>query len=470
MKLTIKILFMFVISSLSIPVLAQSQCNWYGSNYPVCQNQSTDWGWENNQSCIGPQTCEANGGSTSSSGGPTPSPTPTKTPGISNGRYAIVSRLSGLALDVANQSSENGKMLQQWSYHHSANQQFDITYLNNGYYSIRPAHSGKSLDLWDWSTENGGEIGQFDYTGKDNQQWRIETVDGDYVNIISRHSGKALDVWESSTANGGSIRQYTFNNTQNQQFSLIQTKDMYPGAQGLSLVWADEFNYTGLPNEAYWGYEEGMVRNNEAQYYTVARSQNAWVADGVLTITAHRESYNGAAYTSASINTAGKADWTYGRFEMRAKIDTRSGNWPAFWMLGYGKWPENGEIDIMEYYQDKILANVAWKAQNTDAWSAAWDSASLSMSSLRNIYPGWENQFHIWTLDWDTNAIRLYVDGALINETLLSSVLNPDGSNPYINRSMYILLNLAIGGNNGGDPSGTSFPSKYIVDYVRVYQ
>ncbi len=388
---------------------------------------------------------------------------------IPNGRYAIVNRESGLALDITQRSTSNGANVQQWTYVHGTNQQFDITDLGNGYYSIRPAHSAKSLDVWDFSTENGGEIRQYSYAGTDNQQWQINDVGSGYVNIISRHSGKALDVWNYSTSDGGDIRQYTYNGTQNQQFKLIEARDMYPETQNLSLVWAEEFNYIGLPDSAFWDYEEGLVRNNEAQYYTVSRKENAWVDNGVLTITARREDYQGANYTSASLKSAGKMDWQYGRFEIRAKIDVRNGMWPAWWMLGYGKWPENGEIDIMEYYRGKILANAAWKKNDNQKWTASWDSSSRSLSSLKNINPNWENEFHVWSMDWNSNTIRLYVDGALMNEVDLSGIQNPDGGKPFDNLK-YMLVNLAIGGNNGGDPSNTVFPAKYEVDYIRVYQ
>jgi len=401
---------------------------------------------------------------------PTATPTPTANRSIENGRYVIVSRSSGLALDIDGDTSDNGAALQQWSYGHRRNQQFDLTKLGDGYYSIRPAHSGKSIDVWDWNEENGGEIRQYSYYGTDNQRWQLREVEPGYFAIISKLSGKALELPDSSTTLGSDILQYEYSGSANQQWQFIDPSDMYAEAENLSLVWADEFNDTGLPNDAYWGYEQGMVRNNEAQYYTRARRENAWVSDGRLTISARRERWEEANYTSASIRTSGKVDWTYGRFDMRAKIDVRDGLWPAFWMLGHGKWPENGEIDIMEYYNDKILANVAWKADNADAWSAAWDSSTKSIASLRDIYPNWTNDYHLWRMDWNRDHIRLFVDGILLNETNLNNTVNPDGSNPFRDKPMYMILNLAIGGNNGGDPSGTSFPARYEIDYVRVYQ
>lgn len=408
---------------------------------------------------------------------PTPMPTivptvvPTPTPGLGqmpdSGRYVIVSRASGYALDVASESSENGAVIHQWGYGHKSNQQFDLAALGNGYFSIRPANSGKSVDVWEHSTVDGGEIRQYSYYGTDNQQWVIREVESGYYQIVSRLSGKALTVADNNQ--GTDILQYTYTGATNQQWMLQSPSDMY-SVTHQNLVWSDEFDYTGLPSDSYWGYERGMVRNNEDQYYTVARSQNAWVEEGVLTISALRERYEEANYTSASISTSGKVDWTYGRFDLRAKIDVRAGLWPAFWMLGYGKWPENGELDIMEYYQGKILANVAWKANNSDSWSAAWDSSTKTVSSLNEMYPNWANEFHIWRMDWDRNYIRLYVDGILLNETNLNNISNPDGSNPFRDKPMYMILNLALGGNNGGDPSGTSFPATYQIDYVRVYQ
>ncbi len=385
---------------------------------------------------------------------------------LTSGRYAIVPRLSGQALEVDHASMINGAKIRQGPYNHSLHQQFDVTYLGRGRYSIRPAHSEKSLSIRDWYHA----VRQGVFKGSSNQLWEVQAVGCNDVIIKSSFNHKVLEVSRSGRVNGNYLRQAVYTGRIRQHFRFIQARDMYDESQNLTLVWSDEFNYRGLPREDYWGYEEGMVRNSEAQYYTVERGENAWVEDGVLTITALREPYGGAAYTSASINTAGKYDWTYGRFEMRAKIDVRDGLWPAFWMLGYGKWPENGEIDIMEYYQKKILANVAWKANNSDPWSAQWDSATRSLESLRRIYPNWENEFHVWTMDWDTSSVRLFVDGALLNEAYLTDIINPDGSNPFLDKPLYLLINLAIGGTQGGNPEGTAFPAKYEVDYIRVFQ
>ena len=252
-------------------------------------------------------------------------------------------------------------------------------------------------------------------------------------------------------------------------------------AGGYHLVWADEFNKDGAPDTASWRFERGFVRNEEFQWY---QPENAFCKNGVLIIEARREikfnpvykagSSNWKAkrqnieYTSSSINTGGKKFWKYGRFIMRGKIDISNGLWPAWWTLGVaGRWPSNGEIDIMEYYRDRILANIACgtSVQN----KAQWYSNTRSADSLGGT--AWSSQFHVWRMDWDEKAIALYMDDLLMNKVELSKLANKDGSgiNPFI-QPHYMLLNLAIGGQNGGDPSNTSFPNRYEIDYVRVYQ
>jgi beta-glucanase (GH16 family) len=254
-----------------------------------------------------------------------------------------------------------------------------------------------------------------------------------------------------------------------------------PEADGYRLVWADEFNEDGGLDEKDWAFERGFVRNNELQWY---QPENASCRGGLLVIEARREEKPNPTYvagsrdwrrgrerieyTSACITTLGKRSWKYGRFEIRARIDTRPGLWPAFWTLGTaGQWPANGEIDIMEYYRGMLLANVAWGTDRR--FVAKWDDSKKPIKEFKD--PGWSRAFHVWRMDWDEKAIRLYVDGELLNETDLAETINGDGSrrNPF-KQEHYLLLNLAVGGANGGDPKGTEFPAKFEVDYVRVYQ
>lgn len=249
---------------------------------------------------------------------------------------------------------------------------------------------------------------------------------------------------------------------------------------GYKLVWADEFNNEGSPDILNWTYEAGFVRNNELQWY---QPDNAVCENGMLVIEARKESMANPGfvknspdwrkrreridYTSSCLLTRGKQSWLYGRFEMRAKIGIGPGMWPAWWTLGDKKpWPGNGEIDIMEYYRGKLLANIACLNENG---KAQWYSNTFPTDSLGGA--DWAARFHIWRMDWTTDFIALFCDDQLLNKVALDSLVNKDGSgyNPF-RQPHYMLLNLAIGGDNGGDPAGTVFPQRMEVDYVRVYR
>ena len=256
------------------------------------------------------------------------------------------------------------------------------------------------------------------------------------------------------------------------------------------LVWSDEFNTDGLLDSKVWNYEEGFKRNHEAQWYQKA---NAYCKDGNLVIEARKEkksrrnpgfrenssrwpeNIEKIHYTSASVNTAEKKEFLYGRVEVRAKIPTAGGSWPAIWLLGRGMdWPSNGEIDMMEYYRRQgvphILANACWGTDKP--WTAKWNSKAIPFTHFTNRDSQWADKFHVWRMDWDEQSIRLYLDDELLNEISQAEAVNGklgNGEQPF-KKPQYLLLNLALGGDNGGEIDDSALPMKYLIDYVRVYQ
>lgn len=244
-----------------------------------------------------------------------------------------------------------------------------------------------------------------------------------------------------------------------------------PGTGEMVLVWSDEFNYTGLPDNRKWSYDtDGNATgwgNNESQYYTASRLKNAEVNNGFLTITAHREDIEGFSYTSARLVTRQKGDWLYGRVEVKAKIPDGRGMWPAIWMLptdwSYGGWPSSGEIDIMEnvgYDPYKIVGTV-----HTESYNHTTGTQKGATTNVQSCY----SEFHIYAIEWELKEIRFYVDD------LLYFTFRNEGTGyktwPFDKR-FHLLLNVAVGGNWGGVQGidDSIFPRSMIVDYVRVYQ
>jgi beta-glucanase (GH16 family) len=242
-----------------------------------------------------------------------------------------------------------------------------------------------------------------------------------------------------------------------------------------SLVWADEFDGAGLPDSSNWRYDVGGGGwgNKELQYYTDARSKNVRVEEGLLTIEAHREDFHGRNYTS--VRLVSKADWTYGRFAIRAKIPSGRGTWPAIWMLPthstYGNgnyWPDNGEIDILEhvgYDPDVVHASIHTRAYHHSIGTQR--TAQLKVPTARS-------EFHVYAVEWTPEQIRGFIDDKLYFTFANERLEDPQADYrqwPF-DRPFHFLLNIAVGGSWGGvkGVDETIWPQKLEIDYVRVFQ
>ena len=258
--------------------------------------------------------------------------------------------------------------------------------------------------------------------------------------------------------------------------SLLLLSVSVARAAGWELVWADEFNYTGLPDPAKWEYEEGYVRNHEAQFYTRARLENARVENGMLILEARKERFRIPAgtrnaqgrefadYTSASINTKSKQSWTYGRLEMRARLPQGKGVWPAFWTLGTNidqiGWPACGEIDVMEFVGHN--PNLIY---GTSHYQIAGKEASDGAHLQTELTHG---GFHVYAVEWDREKIDFFVDDHLYHTTTVDRA--GAGEDNPLRRPHYLLLNFALGGSWGGQIDDGVLPQQYLIDYVRVFR
>ncbi|MCW9706425.1 glycoside hydrolase family 16 protein [Fodinibius salsisoli] len=258
-------------------------------------------------------------------------------------------------------------------------------------------------------------------------------------------------------------------NLQNRGMSLQPaTPDNY------ELVWSDEFDYEGLPDDSKWSYDVGDGcpdlcgwGNNEQQYYAQNRLENTRVQDGHLIITARKESYKSAAYTSARLLTRNKMAWTYGRIEVKAKLPLGRGTWPAIWMLPeewvYGGWPSSGEIDIMEHVGHE--PNRIYATAHTEAFNHS--DGTQNTDTLR--VPDAEHRFHRYAIEWTPDAITWFVDDK--QYAVFKNRRQTYKEWPF-DQPFHLILNIAVGGNWGGQEGidDTIWPQEMVVDYVRIYQ
>jgi len=231
------------------------------------------------------------------------------------------------------------------------------------------------------------------------------------------------------------------------------------------LIWSEEFDYKGLPDESKWNIVVGKSRvNNEPQYYT-SELKNLNVANGNLTITVRLEEVEGEMrYTSGRINTMGKFETTCGRVEARAKLPQGRGVWPAFWMLGTtGRWPACGEIDIMEYWghdSSTVASNVHTADYNHMKRNGRGGKITVKQP--------WED-FHIFAVEWYKDRLDFFMDDSLY----FSCKSKGEGIGEWpFDSPEFIILNLALWNNWAGQPGidDNIFPQEFVIDYVRVYE
>jgi beta-glucanase (GH16 family) len=247
---------------------------------------------------------------------------------------------------------------------------------------------------------------------------------------------------------------------------------------GFELVWSDEFDADGLPDPAKWKYDTFRNQvgwfNNERQYYAANRPKNARVEGGNLIIEAHQEDlasarfpdFGGQAYSSARLITQGLGDWTYGFFEIRAKLPCGRGTWPAIWMLPSEPdvvWPAGGEIDIMEHVG--FEPGVIHHSLHTTAFNFSRGTQKTTSHTVSDACEA----MHKYQLLWAPEMMLFAVDDQ--PKFLFRKESDKQARWPF-DKPQHLLLNIAVGGTWGGqrgiDPA--AFPARMEIDYVRVFQ
>ena len=261
--------------------------------------------------------------------------------------------------------------------------------------------------------------------------------------------------------------------SKNKKNPVENENDAIPVPDGWKLVWNDEFENPPIDSNK-WEYEVNAEGggNNELQYYT-NRPENSFIKDGCLVIQAIKEKYTGPEgtrdYTSARLRTKKKGDWKYGRFDIKAKLPYGQGLWPAIWMLPtdwlYGGWAASGEIDIVE-----LKGSEPNKVLGTLHYGGEWPDNVHSGDSYLLVQGDFSDEFHVFTLIWEEQQFRWYVDDVFYQAQTQWHSSNGEYPAPY-NQFFHLLLNVAVGGNFPGNPDNTTIlPQEMTVDYVRVFK
>ena len=315
--------------------------------------------------------------------------------------------------------------------------------------------------------------------GKQTQgfRWDVTLVGGDNHLLAKGRKGSHQD-------QHGFTVHYTLESENVRPPNTVDVEGYEPAAVQWKLLWSDEFDYTGLPNPELWQQEEGYIRNNELQYYTKDRAENARVEGGNLIIEARKETIKNAQFnpdskrqqlrreftefTSASVTTKGKKDILYGRIDIRAKLPAGRGVWPAAWLLGQKfeevLWPMCGEIDIMEHVG--FMPTSVWSAVHTEKYNWTKNTQIKGFVTLPNP----QDNFHTYSLHWFPDRIECFVDEKchfLFRKEEDASMESWPFDSPH-----HLILNFAIGGGLGGKKGvdDSVFPQRYVIDYVRVFE
>lgn len=387
------------------------------------------------------------------------------------GQYSMRSSFNNRAIDVKDASMANAAPVHTWDYVAAANQHWNLEYTGSGYYKVRAAHSRQLLDIGNASTANGANVQQYPENGSDAQLFAFLRNGNGYV-LRNKNSGKVVDIRDWGNYNGAPLTQYSATDQTNQRWLLQRPSTVVNPPSNSSrcqtLKWADEFNYSGLPDASKWNFEvhtPGWV-NREWQNYTDRRLENARVENGRLVLEARRDWYNGYEISSARLASNNKADFTYGRFEARIKQPVGRGTWPAFWMLptdwSYGGWPNSGEIDIMEHvgYEPAMIYGSVHTRDRNHTLGTQFTKGTSNGSV--------ESSFHVYAVEWFPDHIDFF-----FNDQKYATYRNENagyGTWPFDKR-FYMILNLAIGGDWGAAQGVDMniFPARMEVDYVRVY-